>query len=299
MQLRSTEVLTQYCRERMAVGSLSFSLASRLLGQREQADILMLYTWCRHCDDAIDALPLESTVEAKLHVIESLRRETLAALAGNPGANPVFQSLSVLARNRQIPAEYFEELLLGMEMDAVGTVYETYEQLELYCYRVAGVVGLMYCHVVGVSDPAALRHAVDLGIAMQLTNIARDVFADRALGRSYLPKQWVTAEGDVGAFRRILDTADRCYASGEAGIKFLPFAAACAAAAARYVYGAIGTTLRRRGAKPQMRVIVPGWHKLGLALRGVLFVATQIPYRLARPWTAATLQVWRLPQCHP
>lgn len=295
----STEALTEYCRERMAVGSLSFSLASRLLGRREQGDILMLYTWCRHCDDAIDSLPVDAAVASKLQVINRLREETAAALRGQPGSQPVFQALSVLARRRQIPAEYFDELLRGMEMDAVGTVYETYDQLELYCYRVAGVVGLMYCHIVGVSSPEALRHAVDLGLAMQLTNIARDVLADRLIGRDYLPKQWVRELGEAGAFTRILDLADRCYASGEAGTKYLPFAAACAAQAARYVYGAIAMLIRRRGGMPQARVIVPGWLKLALALRGVLAIVVQAPYRLACPWTAATLHVWRLPQCHP
>lgn len=296
MRSRSTDELVAYCQDRMAVGSLSFSLASRLLGRREQDDVMLLYTWCRHCDDAIDSLPAATPVAVKQAAIERLRRDTVAALRGEPGDEPAFQALHALSRRRLIPADYFEELLRGMEMDAVGTVYASFVDLELYCFRVAGVVGLMFCHIVGVSSPKALQHAADLGIAMQLTNIARDLRADRGMGRDYLPRQWVAAEGEAGAFARLLKTAERYYASGEAGLRFLPLAAACAAAAARHVYGAIGSAIRRHDGIPTYRVVVPGWRKALLALKGVCTIAAQAPRRLTRPWSAITLTtVWRLP----
>ena len=82
-------------------------------------------------------------------------------------------------------------MLDGFAMDAAGTRYETAEELLVYCHRVAGVVGLMMCHALGVADPAARRHADDLGIAMQLTNVARDVAEDWARGRLYVPAEWL------------------------------------------------------------------------------------------------------------
>lgn len=291
--------LVAQCRQRMAVGSLSFSLAARLLGQREQADIMMLYAWCRYCDDAIDRVPNTAAAEERLQVIARLRQETQAALRGEPSSDVVFQALALLSRRCQIPMAYFEELICGMEMDAKGTVYRSFADLELYCYRVAGVVGLMYCHIVGVSSPAALRHAVDLGIAMQLTNIARDVMADRAIGRNYFPHEWIEQQGEEAALKQLLQTADQYYASGRAGLRYLPFTAACAAAAAGYVYAAIGTMVKAQGGIPMQRAIVPGWRKLGLAIRGVGLMLRQLPQRLITPWTPAQLkQIWRLPQCH-
>lgn len=291
--------LVAQCRQRMAVGSLSFSLAARLLGQRAQADIMLLYAWCRYCDDAIDRVPSTATADERLAVIARLRQDTRAALQGEPSSEVVFQALAILGRRCQIPMAYFEELISGMEMDAKGFVYRSFDDLELYCYRVAGVVGLMYCHIVGVSSAAALRHAVDLGMAMQLTNIARDVIADRAIGRNYFPSEWVEQWGEEGALKHLLQTADQYYASGRAGLRYLPFAAACAAAAASFVYAEIGTMVKAQGGIPMQRAIVPGWRKLWLALRGVGQMLWQLPQRLMTPWVPAQLnQIWRLPQCH-
>jgi phytoene synthase len=298
--------LTLYCRDRMAKGSLSFSLASRLLGRREREAILMLYAWCRHCDDATDEPGAD-----KVAVVRELREKTAAALAGTPSEEPVFRGLTALARRVAIPTVYFDELLLGMEMDATRSRYETLSELELYCYRVAGVVGLMYCHIVGVSNEAALSHAAALGTAMQLTNIARDVRDDAALGRIYLPLSWLREAGLdeadfldpsrrealAGVVARLLDAAALRYESGDAGLLYLPPAAACAAAAARHVYAEIGALVRMRGqAAWDRRAIVPGRRKLLLAARGVVAILRSAPRRLWQPWRPVELtHIWRSP----
>jgi phytoene synthase len=298
--------LTVYCRDLMAKGSLSFSLASRLLGRREREAILMLYAWCRHCDDATDA-----PGAGKAAVVGELREKTAAALSGTPSREPVFRGLAALARRVPIPTAYFDELLLGMEMDATGSRYETLSDLELYCYRVAGVVGLMYCHVVGVSDEAALPHAAALGIAMQLTNIARDVRDDAALGRIYLPLTWLKEAGLdevdfldasrrealAGVVARLLDAAALRYESGDAGLCYLPPAAACAAAAARHIYAEIGALVQARGAAAwDRRAVVSGRRKLLLTARGVVAILLGAPRRLGQPWRPAELtRIWRSP----
>jgi phytoene synthase len=157
----------------------------------------------------------------------------------------------------------------------------TLDELLLYSYRVAGVVGLMLCHVFGVSDRNALRNAADLGIAMQLTNICRDVREDLERGRIYLPADVLAASGALGvgdfdsalvarAVERLLAIADRYYRSGDAGMYALPLRAALAVRAARLVYSAIGQELEKRGFDAMRgRAVVPGWKKLALLGRAV------------------------------
>jgi 15-cis-phytoene synthase len=149
-----------------------------------------------------------------------------------------------------------------MAMDVRGTRYGTLKELVFYCYRVAGTVGLMMSHVMGLRDETALKHAADLGIAMQLTNIARDIREDAAMGRIYLPLSWLQEAGirfeEIAApehreklamlTRRMLREADRYYRSWDLGLWYLSFRSACAVAAARHVYSEIGSSLLRKGA---------------------------------------------------
>ena len=100
-------------------------------------------------------------------------------------------ALQYIVRRYGIPAHYASELIEGMAMDVRGIRYANLRELLLYCYRVAGTVGLMMSHVMGLRDESALKHAADLGIAMQLTNIARDVTEDASMGRIYLPLDWL------------------------------------------------------------------------------------------------------------
>ena len=174
------------------VGSRSFSLAARLFYADTRDAAFFLYGWCRFCDDQID-----QTMNLRLQenrVVE-LRASTTAAFSGQPGTNPVFVALEYIAGKYRIPSHYALELVEGMAMDVRKERYWDVEELVGYCYRVAGTVGLMMVHVMGISDEKALRHAADLGTAMQLTNIARDVLEDAAMGRVYLPLSWLDAMG--------------------------------------------------------------------------------------------------------
>jgi phytoene synthase len=160
-------------------------------------------------------------------------------------------------------------LLTGMEMDLRSWQVRDEEELIHYCYHVAGVVGLMMCRVMGVHDPAAMKHAVDLGIAMQLTNIARDVGEDWSIGRSYLPKSWtdlglpeqvgtlpkasnadrsnaLSNENVQASVERIVRSAEGYYRSGLAGLSYLPSSCRPAICLAAKVYREIGREILRR-----------------------------------------------------
>jgi 15-cis-phytoene synthase len=230
----------------MKKGSKSFSLAAKLLPREQRDAFTTLYAYCRRVDDAIDLAPPEQRANA----LTTLRGERDPAL-------------EVIIERYQIPRGYFEELLAGMEMDVVRTRYRNLDHLILYCYRVAGVVGLMLAHIMGVRDRRVLRHAQDLGIAMQLTNICRDVAEDAADGRSYIPPG--------SSVRALLDEADLYYSSADRGIPALPFRCALAVRAARLIYAAIGTELRRRDCDPYRgRVVVPLFKKLFLVLLAIV-----------------------------
>jgi phytoene synthase len=253
----------QVCRQILEANSKSFALASRLLPAGCRDDAAAVYAWCRRVDDAIDLCAPQEQPAA----LETLRSELSAVYAGAPQDQPVLQAFQQVVHARGIPRQYPAELLAGMEMDVLGHDYETMDALLLYCYRVAGVVGLMMSHVMGLTDAAALRRAAHLGMAMQLTNICRDVAEDWALERLYVPgtllasggAAWLPPHLGTGvplpegarqplahATRSLLAEADRYYRSGELGVLALHWRCALAIRAARHVYAAIGTELARR-----------------------------------------------------
>jgi phytoene synthase len=170
------------CRTIIAAHSKSFALASALLPAGLRDDIAATYAFCRRCDDAVDTGPGDP-----IAAVRRLRAELASIYDGEAQAEPVLGAFQDVVRRRGIPQEYPRELIEGMAMDAMGARYETFDDLDLYCYRAAGVVGLMLCHVMGVRDERALAHATHLGMAMQLTNICRDVREDAARGRRYVP----------------------------------------------------------------------------------------------------------------
>jgi phytoene synthase len=179
----------------------------------------------------------------------------------------------------------------------------------LYCYRVAGTVGLMMAHVMGLRDEGALKHAADLGIAMQLTNIARDIVEDASMGRIYLPSAWLSetriAPEAIAAPEnreklailtlRLLREAERYYRSGDEGLWHLSFRSACAVAAARNVYSEIGALLLKKGAHAwDERTYVTGARKLRVVLRGILSLLRSVPARVFKPWSPVPLRVvWK------
>ena len=290
--------LTQASRETIQKGSSSFAAAAALFSAETRADAEMLYAWCRYCDDVIDGQKLGHGMvapgpDAGQARLEALYAQTRAALAGEPTADPNFAAFQRVALRRHIPEAYAIQLIDGFAMDVAERRYETLEDTLDYCWHVAGVVGVMMALVMGVApdDLPTLRRAQDLGLAFQLTNIARDVIEDAGNGRVYLPAQWlaeagVPAQGVASAehraavfavTQRLLAVAEPYYASAVSGLAALPWRSAWAIAAARGVYRQIGVEVLKRGTHAwDERVSTSTATKAWLALQGgVMAVASR------------------------
>ncbi|MBY0588638.1 phytoene/squalene synthase family protein [bacterium] len=274
---------TRHCEEIIARHSKSFALASRLLTKEVRSAAVATYAWCRRADDAVDHATDRAQAEDRL---ARLRHELDDLDAGRESSDPVLRAIGVVMRERGLPSCYLRELLAGMEMDVQSTRYETLADLMLYCHRVAGVVGLMMCHVLGVSSDDALPHAARLGIAMQLTNICRDVDEDWRRGRCYLPASMLSSRArtilqgpalptvpqdirlDLAEpVRTLLAEADRHYRAGDAGLCYLDRVSGWAIQTARLAYSGIGDVLARRGYDVgQGRAVVSGTRKRWLAM---------------------------------
>jgi phytoene synthase len=254
------------CRAEIARGSKSFALASKLLPAAARDHAAALYTWCRRADDAVDGAPRHERAAALARLSAEL--ELVYAERVDPARDLGLAAFQGTVHACGIPRAYPEALLAGMATDHAGVVAPTLDELFAYCYRVAGVVGLMMSHVMGVRDVGALQKAAALGMAMQLTNIARDVEEDWRLGRLYLPAPLLAQAGLhhlpdelsagrplptsaarplAGVVRELLAIARRYYRVGEAGILALPWSAGLAVAAASRIYADIGQRLARRG----------------------------------------------------
>lgn len=287
--------IVAFSRERIEKGSKSFAAAARLFEADTRNRAYMLYAWCRHCDDTIDDQELgfatggarASTAAERL---AQLREKTRLAVRGQ-WDEPVFGALARVVRECGVPEQNLLEHLDGFAMDVEGRHYRTLEDTLSYCYHVAGVVGVMMAMIMGVRDTETLDRASDLGIAFQITNIARDVMDDVALGRIYLPADWLREEGlgraDLADLadpvhrdriyavtNRLLAVADQFYLSARHGIASLPFRSAWAIAVARFVYRDIGRLVRERGASAwDSRTHVSGSRKLFGVARSLATVA--------------------------
>ena len=277
-------------------GSTSFAAAARLFDPRIREDAYMLYAWCRHCDDEIDgqvmghgAVGLDPVLAGRK--LAELEDKTRRAIAGEPTDDAAFAAFQRVALRHGIPARHPLDLMQGFRMDVEGRVYRALEDTLLYAYHVAGVVGVMMAQVMGVRDIATLRRASDLGLALQLTNIARDVIEDAKGGRVYLPAEWLgTAAGNPAAVadpaaravvfaatERLLAEAEPYYASARWGLKALGFRSAWAVAAAHGVYRQIGLRVRAAGpAGMDRRATTGAATKLALVLRGGLVAARAV-----------------------
>ena len=262
------------CRAMIKVGSKSFYAASLLLSAKVRDPAYALYAFCRLADDAVDLgddrLAALGRLETRLH----------AVYAGKPLDNPADRAFTRVVEQFAIPRRLPEALLEGLRWDAEGRLYHELSDLEAYATRVAGTVGAMMTLIMGVREPKTLARATDLGIAMQLTNIARDVGEDAANGRLYLPRKWLLAERiDPDAFiqrpvfdtrlavvvERLLEAADQLYQRATPGIAELPLACRPAMHAAGRLYAEIGREVRRSGHDSvTRRAVVPGRRKLGL-----------------------------------
>ncbi|MBR0654490.1 phytoene/squalene synthase family protein [Roseomonas arctica] len=273
------------CRELLRAGSKSFHAASLLLPRAVREPATALYAFCRIADDAVDL------VDAKHAALARLAHRLDRVYAGAPLPMPADRAFARVVAAHAIPRALPEALLEGLLWDAEVRRYATIADVEAYGARVAGAVGAMMSLVMGVRDPVAMARATDLGIAMQLTNIARDVGEDARAGRLYLPLAWLReADIDPDAFlrapvfspaiasvtHRLLLRAEDLYLRGGTGLALLPRGCRPAIGAARRIYAAIGAKVAAHGYDSvSRRAVVPRGEKLRLI--GASLVAAALP----------------------
>jgi phytoene synthase len=288
----SRDALVAAAGETIRNGSKSFHAASRLFDRQARERAWLLYSWCRHCDDVCDgqALGGPGTGGSGAGRVAWLQAGTRRALAGeNVGVLP-FDALATVMAECPIPHGFVFDHLQGFALDEGGWRPQDEADLVRYCYHVAGAVGCMMAVAMGVpaDDDETLGRASDLGIAFQLSNIARDVREDQAAGRCYLPTEWMTEfgidpadplraetrEGLVRLVRRMVDMADAYESSALSGVRKLPFRSRWAILAAAGIYGGIGRRVAALGANAwDERVVIRRRRKLlsiVTAFRGAL-----------------------------
>ena len=270
----------EYCREAIRHGSLSFHTASRLLPAWVRDPALALYAFCRLADDEVDLGDDETAA------VLMLQERLELAYAGKPRNAPCDRAFAAMIEEHEMPRALPEALLEGLAWDALGKEYQTLSGVYAYSARVAAAVGAMMTVLMGVRDANALARACDLGVAMQLTNIARDVGEDARMGRIYLPRNWLVEFGiDPEAWladplptpeicrltRRLLHDAERLYLRAESGIASLPLSARPGIMAARLVYAGIGAQIRANGFDSiSRRAVTTKTQKLGWVAQAVL-----------------------------
>jgi phytoene synthase len=244
------------CHDILARGSKSFVAATRLLPKRLRDRTAGLYAFCRVADDAVD---LGSDVPA---AIARLGERLDRVYAGRPEEHPVDRTFCDVVFACGIPETIPRALIEGFAWDAQKRRYRGEADLAEYCARVASTVGAMMGLLFGERSPAMLARACDLGLAMQLTNICRDVGEDARAGRVYLPLDWMREEGlDADALvasprpspglarvvRRVLDLAEICYRRADSGMTLYPYDCRLGVRSARLIYAEIGRVIARRG----------------------------------------------------
>lgn len=289
----------------LGAGSKSFAFAARFLPPAARYDAAVVYAFCRLVDDAADEAP---DAAAGFEAVERLRDE----VHGRKPTSPVIAGFLEVAARRGIELEHADELISGVESDLGEVRIADDGALVRYGYRVAGTVGLLMCPIIGVRGHDAHPFAVDLGVAMQMTNICRDVAEDAGRGRIYLPATRLRRaglepegllDGSIAAdpeqrralarvVAEVVTLADVYYASGDLGMRYIPARPRVAMMVASRVYRAIGHRLLARGGDPfRGRTVVPAGEKL-LAAAGALGLLLFAPQRIGlwdRPVHSALL----------
>ncbi len=283
-----TEVSLELAPEHQVVGSSravmtrhgkTFRMASRLLKEADAEAVFDLYAFCRYLDDLVD----EGRGPGREAELEAVTRE----LAAGRSSRTHVAAFIRRAHEVGMPIEVPLLLIEGIRSDLGPVEFESEDRLIRYAYCVAGTVGLMFSHLVGVQDRRAWPYAIDLGIGMQLTNIARDVLEDARRGRVYLPADWLggriaaesiadpgarTRERVALAVERTVATARRYYASADAGMPWLPYRARLASLSASRCYERIGLELVREGTCWERgRHRVPPLRRARVAVSSLLF----------------------------
>lgn len=283
------------CRELIRHGSRSFFNASLLLPRSVRDPAYALYAFCRLADDEIDFA--ESGGEAD--ALGRLRARLDRIYAGQPADIAADRAFARVVDRFAMPRELPEALLDGFAWDAEGRIYETISELRAYGARVAGTVGAMMTVLMGSRDGSVIARATDLGVAMQLTNIARDVGEDARAGRLYLPREWMREAGLdpdewlidptfgtalASVVRRLLDEAERLYTRSSSGIGQLPMVCRPSIRAAQVLYSEIGRQVERQGLDSvSRRAVVSGRRKLALLGWSILTSQRVEPGLVAEP----------------
>ena len=275
------------CRAAIRTGSRSFFAASLLLPSGVRQAAYGLYAFCRLSDDLVDEAGPGTAGQAVRRLDGRLAR----VYADMPADSPADRALADIVADHAIPQALPAALIEGLAWDSEGRRYATLSELCAYAARVAASVGATMTLIMGIRDPMVLARACDLGVAMQLTNIARDVGEDARAGRLYLPLDWLDEAGiDPDDFLadpvmsdalrdvivRLLAAAELLYARSEAGIPGLPLACRPAIRAARLIYAEIGRAIAENGFDSVgRRARVPGWRKAMRLARSVLPLLTR------------------------
>ncbi|NNF72014.1 MAG: phytoene/squalene synthase family protein [Rhodobacteraceae bacterium] len=287
-----------HCKEAIRHGSLSFHAASRLLPGSVRDPALALYAFCRLADDAVDLN------DQKPQAVLTLRDRLDLIYQGRPRNAPADRAFAAVIEDYEMPRALPDALLEGLAWDAMDRRYRTLPELFDYSARVAAAVGAMMCVLMRVRDADALARACDLGVAMQLTNIARDVGEDARERRMYLPLDWLDDAGIApeaffadplpdervrGMVKRLLREAEKLYLRSEPGIAALPLAARPGIFAARHVYAGIGGAVRRNGYDTvsfrahTYKSQKLGWLALSVLRSGVSLITPRSAVIYARP----------------
>jgi 15-cis-phytoene synthase len=285
--------LVAHARATIKHGSQSFSAASQLFDSKTRERAWLLYAWCRQCDDIADNQVLGGELGDQSNLDERLahiRRLTGLAFEGKPTGDPAFDALGVVAEECGLTPAMAEDVIAGFALDADDWRPRSEADMMRYCYHVAGAVGVMMAVVMGVDpkDQDTLDRANDLGLAFQLSNIARDIVEDDAAGRCYLPINWLV-EQDIEPGQhtkphhreelaemaaRLVALVEKHEAAARVGAERLPFRSRWAVLAAARIYGAIGRKVRTRGTEAwNSRTFVPRWEKAAYGVRAFLSAA--------------------------
>ena len=283
MRLWKTEedrVAFEYARKITAYYSKSFYFSARMLPKEQRWATFALYGFCRHCDNLID-IPRQRTESEILREIQCLTEELNIAYNTGESQHPIIRAFIIVAEAFGIPIEYPSDLLKGVAMDIQKARYQTFTELSIFCYRVAAVVGLMMTYVLGYKDERAFEYAEKLGIAMQLTNILRDVKEDKEMGRIYIPQtdlaQFGVIEQDIfnenmtpqlsSLIKFQVERADQYYAEAMLGIPFLKTESQYAIYSAAKIYRGILRKIEEHDYNPFLsRVFVPSTQKIKILL---------------------------------
>lgn len=270
----------EHCRQVTRHHAKSFFFASFPLPKFKRLAAFTVYAYCRYVDDIIDEAP-----ESDLAPTQEFLNKELDKILEGDDALPLAPAFRIVNQEFGIPKTFWQDLIHGCCLDRQPQRLQTYPELEMYCYYVASVVGLIMCCVFEVRDQDALPHAVEMGIALQLTNILRDVNEDWGRGRCYLPVDLLDSYGldytdlETGThtqrWKQIMEheigRARHFYELGREGLSAIPYDGSqqCAKIMAR-VYAGILDAIEEQDLNPfAERAYVPTWKKCLLVVEAI------------------------------